>query len=324
MSLTSIAKDILVQAERLDAYAHSSNLPPASFAQDVFADLPAELEETRRALVDSTQILKDLAQGPAGQAKDILFGVGMMTCELGPAFNKYIEAQSKWPNSDEPHETAWCVEHDTSLSVFEFLGKNPDRARRFGAGMRYFTKDEVWDLKYLHASYDWVSIDRPGTVMVDVGGGQGGVAQFLAKLTKHLKIYVQDLPATAEQGFDLLPDEFKDRIEFVANDFFFEQTIKDADVYFFRWILHNWSDKYAIRILQALTPALKNGARILVYEVVLSDKPDWSSMQKAGFCERNEDEWNRLFKRADWRFTLKGVTTPKGSMMSLIEVVWEA
>lgn len=80
----------------------------------------------------------------------------------------------------------------------------------------------------------------------------------------------------------MLPSIFKDRITFVANDFFSEETIKDADVYFLRWILHNWSDKYAIQILQSLIPALKNGAKILVYEVVLSDTPDWGSIQKAG------------------------------------------
>lgn len=206
----------------------------------------------------------------------------MMTCELGPAFNEYIEAQSKWPNSAEPHETGWGVENTTSLPLFSFLAENPDRARRFGAGMRWYTKAEVWDLKHLQSSYDWASIDLPGAVLVDVGGGQGGVAQFLVKLTKELKIYVQDLPGTVKQGSEMLPSIFKDRITFVANDFFSEETIKDADVYFLRWILHNWSDKYAIQILQSLIPALKNGAKILVYEVVLSDTPDWGSIQKAG------------------------------------------
>lgn len=75
MSLTHIAREILVKAERLDAYAQSNNLPPASFDQDVFADLPAELEAARRSLVDSLQMVKELAQGPVGKSKDVLFGV---------------------------------------------------------------------------------------------------------------------------------------------------------------------------------------------------------------------------------------------------------
>lgn len=206
----------------------------------------------------------------------------MMTCEHGPAFNKYLQAQARWPNSAEPHETGWCVENETSDSLFEFLGKHPDRARRFEAGMRWFTTGGVWDLKHLLSVYDWSSLDKPGFVLVDVGGGQGGVAQFLAKSTKELHFYVQDLSGTVEHGFETLPPEFKGRIEFVANDFFFEQTIKDADVYFLHWVLHNWSDKYAIKILQALVPALKKGTKILVYDVVQSERPDWTSIQKAG------------------------------------------
>lgn len=75
MSLTQIAEEILVNARRLDEYTKANDLPPASFDQDVLEDLPAELEESRRALVDSTQTLKRLALGPVGTSKDIIFGV---------------------------------------------------------------------------------------------------------------------------------------------------------------------------------------------------------------------------------------------------------
>ncbi len=108
------------------------------------------------------------------------------------------------------------------------------------------------------------------------------MAQFLAKSTNDLKIVVQDLPGTVEQGRKFLPFKFKERIQFVGKDFFSEQPIEGADVYFLRWILHNWSDKYAIRILQALVPAMKDGAKVLVYEAVLSDKPETRWTEKIG------------------------------------------
>lgn len=213
---------------------------------------------------------------------DAFDAVGMMTCEHGPAFNKFIEAQTKYPNSGEQKETGWCIENDSSLPLFSFLASHPDRARRFGTGMRWFTKGEVWDLKHLTAAHDWKSLDRTDAVLVDVGGGQGGVAQVLAKQNKNLNIKVQDLHGTAEQGRKMLPSEFKGRIEFVGKDFIMEQPIKGADVYFFRWILHNWSDKYAILILQTLIPAMKDGTKVLVYEVVLSDKPEINWSEKHG------------------------------------------
>jgi len=45
----------------------------------------------------------------------------------------------------------------------------------------------------------------------------------------------------------------------------------EAEVYYFRWIFHNWSDVYAIKILQNLVPALKPGAIILLNDGVLPE-----------------------------------------------------
>ena len=206
-----------------------------------------------------------------------------MTTELTPPSTRAIRALSQFPNSEEPGDSGFGIENQTSLPVFSYLGQHhPERARRFGAGMRFFTKGEDWDLKHLVAGYDWAGLDRPGAVVVDVGGGQGGVAQVLAGVTRELKVVVQDLPGTAEKGRDMLPPELKGRVEFVAHDFFTEQTVRDADVYFFRWILHNWSDKYCHRILRALVPALKKGARVLVYEFVLPEGPETRWTKKQG------------------------------------------
>lgn len=52
------------------------------------------------------------------------------------------------------------------------------------------------------------------------------------------------------------------------SDFFTQQPVT-ADVYYFRSIFHNWADKYCIRILQNLVPALKPGARIVIHERIL-------------------------------------------------------
>lgn len=216
------------------------------------------------------------------QDSEALDAVGLMTTELAPCSTKAIQALRQYPNSEEPTETGFNFEHQTPLHIYAFLAQHPERARRFGAGMRFFTKGESWDLKHLLAGYDWAALDRPGAVLVDVGGGQGGVAQVLAAATSNLKIVVQDLPGTAEKGREMLPAELKGRVDFVAHDFFAEQTLHAADVYFFRWILHNWSDKYCLRILRALIPALKEGARVLVYEFVLPEGPETRWTKKQG------------------------------------------
>jgi hypothetical protein len=56
----------------------------------------------------------------------------------------------------------------------------------------------------------------------------------------------------------------------MTHDFLLEdQPVQGGDVYFFRWILHNWSDKYCVKILRGLIPSLKPGAKIVLNDNVL-------------------------------------------------------
>ena len=71
-----------------------------------------------------------------------------------------------------------------------------------------------------------------------------------------------------------MPEDLKDRITFQDHDFFTPQPVVGADVYFFRWILHNWSDKYAIKILQNLAPALRSNSHILICDDMMPDHGD--------------------------------------------------
>lgn len=91
----------------------------------------------------------------------------------------------------------------------------------------------------------------------------------LAKKFPKMRFVVQDLPKTVADGPSKIPAEVADRIEFQAHDFYTEQPVKNADVYFFRWIVHNQSDKYALKLLRALIPALKAGARIVINDICL-------------------------------------------------------
>jgi hypothetical protein len=129
--------------------------------------------------------------------------------------------------------------------------------------MSFFTTGEGYSLDHLTDGYPWGAIS-PGTV-VDVGGSHGDAAFSLARHYPQLEFIVQELPevvASCQQNKDL-------NVVFMKHDFFEEQPIKGAEVYLFRWILHNWPDKYCINILRALIPALKRGARVLIMEMVM-------------------------------------------------------
>ena len=101
------------------------------------------------------------------------------------------------------------------------------------------------------------------------GKGTGGVGIEIARHFAELKCVVQDLPEVVE-GAEV-PEDLREgeRLSFMAHDFFEQQPVKDADVYLLRWILHDWSDEYATKIMRSLTPAMKQGARILVCDLCL-------------------------------------------------------
>ena len=212
--------------------------------------------------------------------------IGMHATEVGPATMYVPEALEKWPNSGEGNETAYSLawpmrDGGPSKSLYEFISDKPERARRFGASMQFLTKTDAFDIKHLTTGpFSWAELDKPGATLVDIGGGHGAVSQWLASQTKNLKLIVQDLPGTVENAKSVLPPEFKDRIDFVAHDFFTPQTIKGADIYFFRWIFHNLSDGYCLKILRGLLPAMRNGTRIIIFEMVLPDHPARSWTEK--------------------------------------------
>jgi ubiquinone/menaquinone biosynthesis C-methylase UbiE len=72
--------------------------------------------------------------------------------------------------------------------------------------------------------------------MVDIGGGAGFVATAVAKAAPELRIMVQDQEKPIAHGRRTLPEDLKERVEFVEADFFKPQTM-EADVYFLRMIV---------------------------------------------------------------------------------------
>jgi hypothetical protein len=78
---------------------------------------------------------------------------------------------------------------------------------------------------------------------------------------------------------NLIPPELEGRVTLTTHDFFTPQPIT-ADIYYFRWISHNWSNVYAIKILQNLVSALKPGAKILINDGILPNLEPLVSWKK--------------------------------------------
>ncbi|KAJ4356522.1 uncharacterized protein N0V89_004556 [Didymosphaeria variabile] len=204
-----------------------------------------------------------------------LLGVSLQ--ELLPALLRLPDAFTSPRESIEPNETAYNIAHGTDLPMYRFLQQHPERAKRFGRAMSH---GRHVDNHFLQQSFAWAKYDSPGMTIVDVGGGHGNAAAFLASSTKHMRFIVQDLDHIVAAGKAMLPAELRSRVDFTAHDFFDEQPVKGADVYLLARIMLNWSEKYCLKILRALVPALKVGAKILFYEHVFDATAEYRGNHK--------------------------------------------
>lgn len=77
-------------------------------------------------------------------------------------------------------------------------------------------------------------------MVVDLGGSQGHVAIPLARKFPDITVIVQDMGSVVKPAESALAPDLVGRVKFMEHDFFTTQTVQ-ADVYYIRWILHNWS-----------------------------------------------------------------------------------
>lgn len=86
LSLTELARSILEDAQTLDIFLSSHNLPQPSFAADGVKDFPvgtehAEIHIIRHRLIDATKELRDLIVGPKDTIKWMIMNVSNLNSE---------------------------------------------------------------------------------------------------------------------------------------------------------------------------------------------------------------------------------------------------
>lgn len=253
--------------------------------------------------------------------------------------SKQIEALEKWGHgSQEPNQAALNYAYHTDKPMYDYYEENADVRERFSKLMTYVSGMHYMSDVHIAAGFDWAALGE-GTV-VDVAGNVGHCSVTIARANPKLRIVVQDMPEIIKSAQDpatsVIPEDLRDRFTFMVHDFYTPQPV-EADVYFLRMILHDYSDKYAAKILKGLVPAMKpNHSRIVVMDQLMPPvgaappvverimrTVDLQMMMLTNAKERDYGEWAELFKAADPRLKIKNVANPPGSIMSLIEVVLE-
>jgi SAM-dependent methyltransferase len=139
------------------------------------------------------------------------------------------------------------------------------------------------------------------TLLVDVGGGDGQLAAALVRRWPGLAAIVFDRPGVAGMAGLAVAQP---GVEARAGDFFVE--VPEGDVHLLRWVLHDWNDDEARRILQRCRASLRPGGVVYLVENLLDEDPgaallDLSMMILTGGRERTRAEFAALLERAGLR-----------------------
>lgn len=99
----------------------------------------------------------------------------------------------------------------------------------------------------------------------------GGFCLPLSHIYPDLNFVIRDRAPALKRGETQIwpaenPTALKaGRVKFVPHDFFEDNPVKNADVYWLRYIIHDWSDDYCVRILKAIKSAMGPRSRLLIW-----------------------------------------------------------
>lgn len=262
--------------------------------------------------------------------------VQWLTEDCAPMVAHQIDAIEKWGHgSQESNQTAVNHAYGVDGAFYDFLSADPVRERRFGKAISNVYVQPSSSVNHIRDGFDWGLLGN-GTV-VDVGGHIGYCAVAIAQASPKLTVIVQDRPGVVDIAEDpktsVVPEDLRERVTFAVHDFFKPQETP-ADVYFYRKVFLNHTDKNAAKIIEALSPTLKPGNRLLIMDFVQAEKPVETTPSERYYravdlqmllyynCRyRTLEEWKDLVKSGDARFEFEGDFLSPGSAMPILSFI---
>ncbi|XP_053167024.1 acetylserotonin O-methyltransferase isoform X2 [Hemicordylus capensis] len=151
----------------------------------------------------------------------------------------------------------------SSKDVFEALYRSEEEMIKFMYGL-----NEIWSIcgRDVIAAFDLSSF----TVIYDLGGGAGALAQECVSMYPSCTVTIFDLPKVIQTAKKYFVSSEEHRITFYEGDFF-KDPVPAADLYILARILHDWADEKCVQLLTKVQKACRPGGGVLLIETLLNE-----------------------------------------------------
>lgn len=203
------------------------------------------------------------------------------------------------------------------MSVFEYLEKHPDDLAAFHGSATGLTNPAI------AGAYKFSRF----RTLVDVGGSHGALLATILAANPKLSGVLFDQPsviAGARSGPHVTAKGITERCTLESGSFF-ESVPPGADAYIMKYILHDWDDERAVKILSNCHAAMNKNGRVLVVDSVIPPGNDPGyvklldiEMLVIGGRERTKADFAEIFRKSGLKLTRVLATK---SPLSIVEGV---
>jgi SAM-dependent methyltransferase len=303
-----------------DALAQSQPQGSTALARAVGADASA-LARLLRALASLGVLAEPLPQQYA------LTPVGeLLRADVPGSMRDWLIAET-----DTPHWQAWGQLYEGVRSgrtvVPELFGMHIyEYYAAHSADLAYFSR-AMGNVSALvaHGTVQHYDFSRARQI-IDVGGADGGLLLAILDANPHVHGTVFDRPQVVEAARQAIEAKnYQARCHAVGGDFF-QAVPRGGDLYLLKFILVDWKDAEALRILQNCRAAITPDGKLLVIEMTIPDDNnpspgqlfDLNMLVMTGGQERTQSEYGALFAKAGFRLNR---VVPTGSPFQVMEAV---